>query len=397
MQEEEEEEGQQLEQPRGEFESYFKIEPEVLSNLVSKIVKDCLDVKKGENIAIETWNHGLEVAKEFAFQVKKAGAHPLLLLEDESNFWRATKEIPPEKLGKVGKHEWAMLDNIDAYIFIPGPEDQERADSLSEDMEDAIFRYNDEWYDRVGKNRIRGLRIGLGYMNKARAKRLGLDFDEWVKEEINAYDLDYDQIEKVGKRLAKIMKNGSKVKITHPNGTDLRFRLKQALKTPVVDVGVMKNQFNPKKVHRYSVLTNLPSGSVMTVPREDSAKGSVKFNLPTPSEKDYTHEVSLSFEKDGLVSKYAGGENFKRNFKDKFDKEKKEDKGRLALFSIGVNPKQRVGFGYDDSAEGVVLLGIGHFSYGDKNKTGFRFYGLLEGSTVTIDGETIVENGKLII
>ena len=44
-----------------ENESYFKIDPEVLSNLAAKIVTDCLGVKPGENVTIETWNHGLEI------------------------------------------------------------------------------------------------------------------------------------------------------------------------------------------------------------------------------------------------------------------------------------------------------------------------------------------------
>ena len=97
----------------------------------------------------------------------------------------------------------------------------------------------------------------------------------------------------------------------------------------------------------------------------------------------------------GCCRRYSGGQNFSKGFKEKFEAEAKKDKGRIALFSIGVNPQQKTGFGYDDSVEGVVLLGIGHYSNGDRNKTTFQFYGLLDAATVTIDGNTIVEKGKL--
>jgi leucyl aminopeptidase (aminopeptidase T) len=383
--------------PIAASEGYFKINPEVLSTLVGRIVSDCLEVKPGENVTIETWNPGLDIAREFAFQVRKAGANPVLMLEDENNFWRAAEELPVDKLGKVGKHEWAMLQNTDAFIFIPGPEHQDRLDDLAEDVSDAVFQYGDEWYKRARKYRVRGVRIGFGYMNKKRAKKLGVDFDKWVDEELKAYDVDYQKLEKVGKKLSKILKNGKKVRITHSNGTDLKLRLQRSKGNPLIDVGVMKDQYDPKKGQTYSVLTNLPSGSVLTVPREDSAKGVIKFNLPSPSGKDFAHNISLSFEKNGLVSKYSGGENFNKGFKEKFEGETKKDKGRVALFSIGVNPKQKTGFGYDDSAEGVILLGIGHYSYGDRNKTDFQFYGLLDGANVSIDGSMVIEKGKLTI
>jgi leucyl aminopeptidase (aminopeptidase T) len=380
-----------------ENESYFKIDPEVLSNLAAKIVTDCLGVEPGENVTIETWNHGLEIAREFAFQVRKKGAHPLLMLEDENNFWRAATEIPPDRLGKVGKHEWAMLQKTDAYIFLPGPEHQDRLDDLPEDISDRLFGYGEEWYKRARKYRIRGLRIGFGYMNNKRAKKLGVDFDKWVDEELKAYDVDYQKLEKVGKKLSKILKNGKKVRIIQSNGTDLKFRLQKTKGNPLMDVGVMKNQYDPKKGQTYSVLTNLPSGSVLTVPREDSAKGVINFNLPSASGKDFVHDISLTFEKNGLVSKYSGGQNFSKGFKEKFEAEAKKDKGRIALFSVGVNPKQKTGLGYDDSSEGVVLLGIGHYSYGDRNKTDYQFYGLLGEATVTVDGNTIVDKGKLTV
>ena len=292
--------------------NYFKIDPQVLSALSAKIVKECLRIRPGENVAIETWNHGLEVAKELAFQVKKAGAHPLLLFEDEPNFWRAAKELSPSKLGKVGKHEWAVVQNADAYLFIPGPENEDMYDEFPEKVGDALTAYNDEWYQRALKYRIRGLRIGLGYMNRGRAKKFGLDFDDWVREELKAFDTDYQKIDRIGTRLGNILKNGKKIEIVHSNGTALELEIKRTRGTPLVDTGVKKEPNAPANSHKYSVLASLPSGSVLCVPKEDSATGVIRFNLPTPSDDNYTRDVYFRFGRTGGWTSTQVGKTLRR-------------------------------------------------------------------------------------
>ena len=49
-------------------------------------------------------------------------------------------------------------------------------------------------------------------------------------------------------------------------------------------------------------------------------------------------------------------------------------------------------------ASGVVTVGIGgNDDIGGANKTDFYFAGVLTKATLTIDGNTIVKNGKLMI
>jgi leucyl aminopeptidase (aminopeptidase T) len=382
-----------------EKEDYLsKVEPRLLSYVAEKIVKDCLGIKAGENVTIETWTHGLSIAKELVFQVRKAGATPVLLLEDENTFWRTVTKLPPTRLGKVGANEWSILENTDVYIFIPGPEDMERFEGLPERVSDRFEKANEEWYERARRAKIRGVRVGLGYVTPNRAKKFSIDLNEWVQEEVSALDVDYNRIDKIGRKIGSLLNTGKKVTISHENGTNLEFGLSHiGGRKSVLDTGVMKEQFDAVSSYKYGVLTNLPSGSVLVAPNEDSAKGAIKFNLPTPSVKGLTRDVSLTFGAQGRLTEYDGGENFEENFKKKYEKERRQDKGKAALFSIGLNPKQKTGLGFDDSAEGVVLFGIGHYSYGDKNNTGFRFYGLLEGATVEIDGKVIARGGRVLV
>src|SRR5579871_5760805 len=50
--------------------------------LANRIVNDSLRLKQGESLTIETWNSGLDFAKEVVKEARKAGAIPLLILED---------------------------------------------------------------------------------------------------------------------------------------------------------------------------------------------------------------------------------------------------------------------------------------------------------------------------
>jgi leucyl aminopeptidase (aminopeptidase T) len=134
---------------------------------------------------------------------------------------------------------------------------------------------------------------------------------------------------------------------------------------------------------------------VLCVPDEDSARGSIRFNLPTFVEECLIKDVSVSFGGDGIVKECSGSENFDEKFRLPFEREKSPGKGKPGLLYLGLNPRQKTGFWFDDASEGVVTLGIGHFAHGDINGGRFRFYGYLKGASVSIDDQTIFKNGKL--
>ena len=44
--------------------------------LAKNVIRKSLQVKPKENVIVECWNHGLEPAKEFVYQLRAAGAIP---------------------------------------------------------------------------------------------------------------------------------------------------------------------------------------------------------------------------------------------------------------------------------------------------------------------------------
>ena len=63
-----------------------------------------------------------------------------------------------------------------------------------------------------------------------------------------------------------------------------------------------------------------------------------------------------------------------------------------------MNPKAKIGFLQDSLASGVVTVGIGgNDDIGGSNKTDFYFAGVLTKATLTVDGNVVVKDGKLMV
>jgi len=146
--------------------------------LARNVVRRSLRIRPKENVIVECWNHGIDVARAFVYEIRAAGARPLWLFEDEPTYWRSIETLPTTKLGQVSKSEWSALSAADAYIFIPGPADITRY-KKNLPKSGAATAYNAEWYRRAEKAGLRGARVLLGYVTQERAASYGLDHAAW--------------------------------------------------------------------------------------------------------------------------------------------------------------------------------------------------------------------------
>src|SRR6266850_2588205 len=130
-------------------------EPNSILERVAQIaLKERVHLKKGENVIVETYPHGMDLASEFVYQARALGAHPLLIVEDEPSLFRAVETLKPGAM-KAGTHEWAALSRAQAYVFVNGPADLPRTWSLGPKW-GAAFPSNEEWYARAKRGHIRG-------------------------------------------------------------------------------------------------------------------------------------------------------------------------------------------------------------------------------------------------
>jgi len=357
-------------------------------SLAKNVIRRSLRIQPKENVIVETWNHGLPIATEFVYQLRAAGARPLLLFEDEPTYWRSVSGLPKSKLGQVGSHEWKALEEADAYVFVTGPADIAKVREAG-DKYDAATAYNSEWYRRAEKSGLRGARIGLGYVTAERAAAYELDLDAWRAMMNDASSVDPREIVRRGRKLRALLSKKARVEVWAPNGTrfscDLLGR-KAGIADGVVDEDDLERGEN---------MTDIPAGEAFVAPDEKSAQGTIVFDRPLPYVGKWVRGLTFAFD-DGRLTKWSAAENGEL-LRPRWEKAK-GDKDRLAILDIGLNPNARAGFLQDYIVAGNVYVGVGDNSeIGGKNKTDFYLGCSLTGAAVRIDGTTVVKDGHLAV
>ncbi|MHB1908794.1 MAG: aminopeptidase [Nitrososphaerales archaeon] len=351
------------------------------------LIEDVLGIRRGESLTIEAWQHDEVFAKEAKIHAQKLGARVILVLEDDESYFKLAESPHAENAGKVGKHEWALLENSDAYLFFPGPADAERQDRLDKRARSKAQAYNNEWYRRASNHHVRGARVRSSYVTKSRARLLGLDYERWLRNTIDAIQVDYKEIDKVGKKIAKLV-SGESLSITGP-GTNLE--LKSSRKPAHLYSGLMRH---PPRYSIYSAMMSIPGSEIDFVPIPNSANGHITFDRPSLFDSKRLEGLKLSFA-NGKLNSYSATQNlslFSKPYKAAVG-----DKDKIGAISIGLNPKLSYGFNQDFHVSGAITVGLGSLGEGDNNKTEFSFIATLSKATVKAGKKIIIENGKILI
>jgi leucyl aminopeptidase (aminopeptidase T) len=345
-----------------------------------------LHIQPKENVIVECWDHGLDVAREIIYQLRAVGARPMFLFEDEETYWRSVETLPATKLGHVAASEWAALSKTDAYIFVPGPADLPRyRKNLPKSA--AAAGYNSDWYRRAKKASLRGARLLLGYATRERAVSYGFDLDAWRAMLVEASSGDFLTISRKSKKVASLLSGEGEVSISAPNGTRLAFSLKGRkahLEDGIVDA---------EDREAGDFMANVPPGQAFVAPDEASAEGVLVADLPLPYLGTLVRGVQVAF-KDGKAT-WKAGEN-ESALRPSWEKAT-GPKDRLAALGIGLNPAVRTGFLQDDLAAGVLEIGIGdNTEFGGRNRTSFYLGARLSGATVSVGKKVVVDRGRLM-
>lgn len=355
--------------------------------LARSVITSTLGIQSGEDVIIESWDHGLPIAGAFVYCLRDLGAHPMLLFEHEDTFWKSTKSLPEDRLGKVGEHEWAAIEKAKGYVFIPGPADI-REIWKNPSKFGAATSYNEEWYERAKRYRLKAARISLGYATRHRARAYKLPLPAWERMLLDASTIDPAVLKEKMTKVASLLQSGQ-VKITAPNGTNLNLSLagrEAYAEDGIVDEADLDHGRN---------VANIPAGNLLVCPDESYAEGTVVFDRPTAYQGRWVRGIRFEF-KNGQLTHYQARVNGDR-VKASYEKASGE-KNKIATIGVGVNPKARIGFLQDGIVAGNVTVAIGgNDDIGGANKTDFYFPGTLTKATMNVNGNTIVKNGKLVV
>jgi aminopeptidase len=356
--------------------------------LAETMVNTTLGVKPDETVLINTWQHTLPLASQLAYQVRKAGALPLVTLEMDEFWWKSLTELPAENLRKPLRHTLSLLDETDAAINILGPEDPATYRSVQGSQMGALFESYQKNYDKIRDRKIRSADLQVGYVTERRAKTYSFNYEAWKKNIEEASNTDYAKIAQLGKKLARTLEHARQVEVTS-EGTKLKMEIGRHpvfVEDGIIDREDQNNGF---------VFTSIPTGYVTLAPKKGSTEGSFHSDMTVPILGQLIKGISWEFQKGRLVkaAATAGHDAFQKMYDPSTG-----DKDQVANLSIGLNHAVKPGFLTDYMSLGTVTIGIGeNQALSGENRSTFQFQASLSKATVTVDGQPIVHNGKLTI
>ena len=339
------------------------------AKVARKTLKETLHVKKGDAVTVEAWDNGLLFAKHAVAEARAMGCTAVMIYENEAAYVEGVRRAPKDAVGKMGKNEYGLLAETDAYIFIPGQVLGAYSKTLKPDEQANSTRYNSSWYDAAAKAGLRGARLTFGYVGKDLARLLGKKVEDVVRAQLSAALVDFAKVANAEGLITPLLVDGRTATLKS-GATTLRFKLKGDLTAEdgVVDEDDLKSENN---------MTYLPPGLVTKGVDPASAEGRVTLT-DTLTKYGVLPEAELEF-RGGVIVAAKSGDGRLQKLLDAVAPEKR----RLTLFGIGFNPVLGFGYGQDRFVKGSITL------------AGFGFTGLVKKGSLSIGKSAIMDQGRL--
>jgi aminopeptidase len=351
------------------------------------IVRHSLGLKPGQLTLIATEPAGLALARAVFRRALAAGANPYvrtLLTDIEALLLR---EGSDEQVAYVSDLDRLELERVDARVVIRAPDNTRSLAGIEPARLALARRARRPLFDRILERKARGeLATCLTqYPTAAAAQEAGMSLEDYEDFVFRACFCDrpdavqaWQELSREQQRYADYLNNVSEF---HIEGPDTDLRLSTAGRTWVNSDG----------------RANFPSGEVFTGPVETSARGRIRFDVPTPFSGHDVEGITLEFE-DGKVVR-ARAERGEELLLKTLD----TDPGARVLgeFAFGLNygidrPTRNILF--DEKIGGTVHLavGTGYPETGSTNRSAIHWDMIknMKSGRVSADGNVVYEHGR---
>ena len=235
------------------------------NSLARAVLGTALGIRPKEVVTIETWSHALPWALALVREARRRQAEPILVLEDEETFFQSLR-LPESP--RVPLPSPALIRISDVYVYLPGPEAFARLYGLGPlDLHTAVDRHTAPWWREERARHVRFARLAISTVTPTAADHYGFELDAWQREVFRASVFPPGQLHRKGVRLARRLARVRRLRIRHPNGTDLRLRLRP--RTAVVEDGRVDAE-DQRDGH---FATQIPSGLVAVRVEPRSVEG----------------------------------------------------------------------------------------------------------------------------
>jgi aminopeptidase len=368
--------------------------PTDLEKLADRVVTQSAGVKEGEVVLITGQLADGELLENLAVNVRKAGAFPVVLYDTDRLDKRMFFDVPAKYDTQPDKAVLGLMGMADAVINL--------ADNTTEDLFEGADPVRTAARAKAGeainqamlKRGVRTIELGNNlYPTSWRAERYGMSEDDLSKLFWNGVNVDYSDVQKRGDTVKAVLAAGDEVHVTNPNGTDLKLRIKG--RPVLVSDGILSDA--ERKAGGVAASVYLPAGEVYTTPVAGSAEGKIVQTRGYFRGKPIDN-LTLTVS-GGKVTTMTGTGAGWADYKAMYDAVADARKDVFGFIDLGINPnvklpaKSSIGTWVP---AGAVTLGAGNNSWaGGDNTVPWTGTLFLPGSTVTLDGKTIVEAGAL--
>jgi aminopeptidase len=357
-----------------------------------KVVAQSAGVKEGDRVLVWGNSEDLPFLEDIAIEVRKRGGDPLVTVNSEQMRRRVYDEVPAKYDSRVPEVLLKLAGLIDVSIYTESGEGR----TLNGVPAERIATQTKAFAPVVRLMQKRGVRsVGLGnglYPSAERAEQFGVSRDQLADMMYGGVDADYPGLQAAGQQARNALAAGKQLHITNPNGTDLKVGISDRPIT--VNDGIISAEDRKKGGGATAVY--LPAGEVYLTPAPGTAEGTMVADQYFFQGKPIK-ALRLEF-KAGKLTSMAATEGLEP-LKAAYDAAG-AGKDLLSLIDIGINP----GIKSPErspvhvwSKAGTVTICVGNNLWaGGDNQTPFGIAAYSPGSTATVDGKPLVQDGKLV-
>jgi len=362
-----------------------------LSRMARVLVRYSLNVQPGNLVAIQGGNEAIPLLREIYRETLRAGGHPELNIVMEEAREIYLKEANEDQLNFVSPVTRLITERFDCLLYIDAETNTRRL-SRVDPLRAAKAR---KAYDAI--DTLWSQRAAQGLMHwcytqfptHAYAQNANMSLEDYWDFVCNACMLNeadpvaqWQELSAQQQKLIVWLKGHQEVRILGED-TDLTLSI--------------ENRSFLKCDGHY----NLPDGEIYTGPKENSARGTIRYTLPTSYDGHAVDDIRLRFEDGRVVEAHASSsEDYLLSMLNIDDGAR-----HIGEFAFGMNygiHEATRNILYDEKIGGTIHLALGR-SYpesGGLNVSALHWdmvCDLREQGEVWVDGELFLKNGKYVL
>jgi leucyl aminopeptidase (aminopeptidase T)/predicted small secreted protein len=380
--------------PKKSAEPAVSAAPTDLEQLAQRVVTQSAAVKAGDVVVITGRLQDAELMENIAVHVAKVGGQPLITYSSDRLAKRLFFDVPAEYDSQPDTLGERFAGMADVLISLGNATTENLFEGADPQRMAARGKAGEAVAQAMMKNNVRRVEIGNNlYPTPWRAERFSMDEDALSTMFWSGVNLDYGDLQSRGEEVKAALSGGNEVHLTHPNGTDLKLRIQG--RPVLVSDGVISEE--DRERGGPAVAVYLPAGEVYTTPVPGTAEGRI-VDSGTWFQGKAVENLTLTVSAGKVTAMEGSGPGYAA-MKAAYDAVTDPRKDQFGYIDFGINPKitlpadSRMG---NWVQAGTVTVGTGANDWaGGDNSVPYGTTVYLPGSTVTLDGKTIVDKGVL--